>query len=218
MSGAMLPSTGLPNPLGSRMYWPIYEVANRLGCSMAVHGGAHEGFGMDHFNVYAPVHALGHPFGQMVCFGNMLFNGLCDKFPNVRWAFLEAGVSWLLMCLERFDRSYETHIGYDLRGELFQLREGERVSDYVKRHIREGRLFVGCEGEETALTYAVNEVVGASPFVFSTDYPHEVNAEMCKHEIGELLENEEISETDKEAILHGNAERLYGLAPVAVAA
>jgi predicted TIM-barrel fold metal-dependent hydrolase len=217
MSGTMLASTGLPSPLGAKTYWPVYEVADRLGCAVAVHGGAHEGFGMDHFNVYAPVHALGHPFGQMVSFGNMIFNGVCDNFPNVKFGFLEAGVAWLLMCLERFDRSYETHKHYDLSGQLIRLRDGESVSKYVKRNIREGRIFVGCEGEEPELAYAISEV-GAEPFVFSTDYPHEVTIEMCRHEIEELMETEDISDDAKDAVLYRNAQRFYNLAPVAVSA
>jgi len=41
MSGAMLPSNGegLRAHLGSKLYWPLYEEAERLGCSLAVHGG-----------------------------------------------------------------------------------------------------------------------------------------------------------------------------------
>jgi uncharacterized protein len=217
MSGTMLASTGLPSPLGAKTYWPVYKVADRLGCAVAVHGGAHEGFGMDHFNVYAPVHALGHPFGQMVSFGNMIFNGVCDNFPNVKFGFLEAGVAWLLMCLERFDRSYETHKHYDLSGQLIRLRDGESVSKYIKRNIREGRIFVGCEGEEPELAYAISEV-GAEAFVFSTDYPHEVTIEMCRHEIEELMETEDISDDAKDAVLYRNAQRFYNLAPVAVSA
>jgi predicted TIM-barrel fold metal-dependent hydrolase len=66
MLGAMMPSNGLAAPLGSKMYWPVYEEANRLGCCLAVHGGAHDRFGMDHMNMYVPVHALGHPWGLTI--------------------------------------------------------------------------------------------------------------------------------------------------------
>jgi uncharacterized protein len=210
MQGAMLPSTTFAGHLGARQFWPIYEEADRLGCAMAIHGGCHENFQLDDMNVYAPVHALGHPFGQMTSFAGVVFNGLPDKFPNVRWAFLEGGIAWLLLCLERFNRSWETHVDYDPRKELIPLREGERVSDYVRRHIKEGRLFVGCEGEEPDLAHAIRSV-GAEPFIFSSDFPHEVNADMCKHELAELLENEEIPEAAKAAVLHGNAERFYRL-------
>src|SRR5919201_282439 len=118
LSGAFLPSNGLPLALGSKPYWPLYAEAEKLGCSLAVHGGNHSGYGMDHFNVYAPVHSLGHPFGQLVSFASIVFNGIFDKYPGVRVAFLEGGIAWLLLALERFDRSHETHIPYDPRGEV----------------------------------------------------------------------------------------------------
>ena len=212
MCGAMLPSTGLALPVAHKYYWPVYQEAERLRCCLGVHGGCHEGFQLDFSNVYAPVHALGHPFGQMVCFASVIFNGIPQKFPHVRIGFLEGGVGWLFTVLERFDRSYETHISYDPRQEQFQLEEGERVSDYVKKHIREDRLFIGCEGEEPEIAHAVKRV-GSRPFMFSSDFPHEVNNAICKHEIAELLENEELSTEAKEGILFRNAECFYGLAP-----
>jgi hypothetical protein len=214
LSGAMLPGTGIQSHLGHKRYWPIYAEANRLGCCLGVHGGVHESMGMDDLNPYAPVHALGHPFSQMISFGSIVFNGIFDKYPNLRIGFLEGGVSWLLTCLERFDRSYETHTQVDLRGEFLQLQKGERVSQYVIRHIQEGRIFVGCEGSEPALAYAV-KVAGNKPFMYSSDYPHEVNNSICKAELREILENDGLTAADKEAILHRNAERFYNLAPVA---
>lgn len=212
MCGAMLPSRGLKAHLGSKEYWPVYREADRLGCCLAVHGGIHAGLGMDDMNVHAVVHALGHPFGQAVNFGGIIFNGVLDRYPRVRFAFLEGGVAWLLLALERFDRSHETHVHYNPRGELLNLRANERVSDYIIRHIKAGRLFVGCEGSEPALTYAV-KVVGSEPFLYSSDFPHEVNNEMCKSEIAEIRESGELTIADKEAILHGNAERFYNLPP-----
>ena len=52
--------------------------------------------------------------------------------------------------------------------------------------------------------------MGSSPLVFSSDFPHEVTAATCRHEIDELLENPDLADPDKQAILAGNAERLYG--------
>jgi predicted TIM-barrel fold metal-dependent hydrolase len=206
----MLPSTGIQSHLGHKRYWPIYEEANRLGCCIGIHGGAHENLGLDDMSPYAPVHALGHPFGQMVSFAGIIFNGIFDKFPNLRIGFMEAGVAWLLMCLERFDRSYETHVQHDPRKEFFQLRPGEKVSGYILRHVDEGRIFVVCEGSEPDIAHAIRRV-GNSPFVFSSDFPHEVNNEFCKKEISEIVENKELAAADKAAVLHGNAKRFYKL-------
>jgi predicted TIM-barrel fold metal-dependent hydrolase len=84
------------------------------------------------------------------------------------------------------------------------------LSDYILRHIKAGRIFVGCEGNEPALAYAVR-VVGPEPFLYSSDFPHEVNNAMCKEEIGEILGNEALTPAEKEAILYRNAERFYRL-------
>ncbi len=54
-------------------------------------------------------------------------------------------------------------------------------------------------------------MVGAEAFVFSSDFPHEVNNDICKHEIEELLETESLTQAEKELILAGNADRFYGL-------
>jgi predicted TIM-barrel fold metal-dependent hydrolase len=101
-------------------------------------------------------------------------------------------------------------VQHDPRGRFLQLRKGEKIIDYICRHIDEGRIFVGCEGEELTIAEAVR-VAGNKPFVFSTDYPHEVDAETCKHELEELRENTQLSADDKDAILFRNAQRFYRL-------
>jgi predicted TIM-barrel fold metal-dependent hydrolase len=68
-------------------------------------------------------------------------------------------------------------------------------------------------GTEKALHHLV-EAVGNKPFMFSSDFPHEVNNEYCKHEIEEIIDNEHLTDDDKHAVLHGNAERFYGLKPL----
>lgn len=216
MSGAMLPSNGLPTHLGSKLYWPIYGEADRLGCALAVHGGSHRGYGIDDYNRYAPAHAIGHPLGQLIALGSVVFNGIFDKFPNARIGFMEGGVAWFLLGLERFDRSHETHQQLDPAGQFRGPGDDEKVSAYIQKHIDAGRLFIGCEGSEPLIGKAV-QMVGARPFMFSSDFPHEVNNHFCKEEIEELLENEELSDADKTAILGENARQFYALAaPVAV--
>ena len=212
MCGAMLPSTGLKAHLGSREYWPVYAEAERLGCCIGIHGGCHSGMGFDDMNVYSAVHGLGHPFGQMISFSGILMNGIYDRFPGIRVGFMEGGVSWLLMCLERLHESFETHIPFDPGEQFLRLESAENVAQYIIRQMKEGRIFVGCEGGEFALPYAV-KVCGPEAFVYSSDFPHEVNRATVRAEINEVLDNSEMSAADKEAILHKNAMRLYRLTP-----
>ena len=76
------------------------------------------------------------------------------------------------------------------RGELLHLPEGETVKDYVRDLVQAGRIVVGIEGGEADLPYAI-KVAGAEAFIFSSDFPHEVNAQTVQKEIRELCENEE---------------------------
>lgn len=207
MLGAMLPSNGLAHLLGAKPYWPVFAEAERLGCCLSIHGGAHDRFGMDHLNMYVPVHALGHPWGLMINLASIVYNGVLDRFPGVRIAFLEGGVAWLLMCMERFRSSHETHFQYLPPGEL-GLREDQSPDRYIREQVQAGKLFVGCETEEMTMPFAL-QVLGSAAFIYSSDFPHEVTNESCKHDIAELAESTDLGEKDKEAILHRNAERYY---------
>jgi len=208
MLGAMMPSNGLPHLLGAKPYWPIYEEAERLGCVLSVHGGAHDNFGLDHLNMYVPVHALGHPWGQAVNCASIVFNGVFDQFPGIKIGFLEGGVAWLLLCLERFHASHETHFQYLPPG-AHGLREDQRPDRYIIEQIHAGRFFIGCETEELTMPFAI-KIVGNQPFFYSSDFPHEVTLASCRADIHELLESEELTEQDKIGIMSANAERFYG--------
>jgi len=207
-AGALLPSNGLRGHLGSREYWPVYEAADQLGCVLSVHGGNHLGLGIDHLDVWQFVHALGHPLGQMIALAAMTANAIFDRFPNVRIAFLEGGVSWFVACLERFDSSWASFSQLDPDGRFPKVAPTGRVSDYLLEHVEAGRIYVGCEGDELGLTHAIR-IAGSAPFVFSSDFPHEVTNETCREEIEELLAAEELSDEAKNSILRRNAERLY---------
>ena len=71
--------------------------------------------------------------------------------------------------------------------------------------------WLGVEGEEPDLAYACR-TIGNGAFVWSSDFPHEVNNETCAENIRELQESTELSVDDKQAILYRNGERLYGFA------
>lgn len=211
MCGVLFPATGVHLNLGAKHLWPLYAEAARLGCPVVVHGGGHWDLGMDTMNVSTGANALGHPMSLAIAMAEMILNNLFERFPGLRVAYLEGGPMWFLMALERLSRSYESSTPINPRGELLQLPAGQAMGDYIRGLVQAGRLVVGIEGGETDLAYAI-KVAGTRAFMFSSDFPHEVNAHTVKKEICELQEREEISAEAKEAILSGNASRFYRLA------
>src|SRR6476646_8392346 len=187
MVGGMLPSNGeaIQGHFGNKIYWPLYEEAEKLGCALAVHVGCLHHMGLDSFSTYYPAHALGHPFSLMIQAAGMLAHGIFERFPKLRVAFLEGGSTWVPFFLDRLDRSYHRgHLQVDLEGELVGgPKEGETASDYLRRQMREGRMFVGFDVDDDGLGFAVQKA-GPDAFVFGSDFPHEVfNAEKCRGEI-----------------------------------
>ncbi len=115
--------------------------------------------------------------------------------------------------MDRIDRSYnQAHLQVDLEAELLVgPKPDEKASDYFMRHVREGRIFVGFDCDDSGLGFAVRKA-GREPFLFASDFPHEIfDAATCRREINELLSREDLGEKDKEAVVGGNAERFYRL-------
>ena len=213
MLGAMLPSNGeaIQGHWGNKSYWPLYEEAQRLGCPLAVHVGSLNHMGLDSFATYYPAHALGHPFSLMIQASAMLAHGVFQQFANLRVAFLEGGATWVPFMMDRLDRSYHAgHVQLDVDGNLLGGPDpGEKASDYFKRQLSAGRIFVGFDCDDDGLNTAVAKG-GRQSFLFGSDFPHEVfDAAKCRHEIDELLEREDLTQEDKEAVLGGNALRFY---------
>jgi len=210
MTAVLFPATGVHLNLGAKHYWPVYAEAARLGCPVVVHGGGHWDLGMDTMNVSTGANAIGHPMSLAIALAEMLLNNFFERFPGLRVAYLEGGPLWFLMALERLSRSYEAGTPVNPRDELLHLPEGQTVADYLRALVQEGRLVVGIEGGESDLAYAI-EVAGEQAFMFSSDFPHEVNIHTVRNEIRELSERAGIRAEAKEAILYGNAARFYNL-------
>lgn len=88
-------------------------------------------------------------------------------------------------------------------------KQGQKASEYFKKHLREGRIFVGFDCADDGLNTAVAKG-GRQSFLFGSDFPHEVfDAAKCRHEIDELLTRNDLTNEDKEAVLGGNALKFY---------
>jgi predicted TIM-barrel fold metal-dependent hydrolase len=192
--GGMIPSNGLTRHVSHREYWPIYEEAERLDCAIAVHGGSYGGLGFDTFTARGAPRALGMPIPLAIAMTGMMVDGLFEAFPKLRVGFLEGGTSWIPMVIDRLERE--------------RLYGGLKMARPAVEYFRGGQFFVGCEGNEEALAYAMQRI-GPEPFMFCSDFPHEITLNNCMEEIDEILERHDIAQEHKPAILGDNARRFY---------
>jgi predicted TIM-barrel fold metal-dependent hydrolase len=202
MLGGVLTPIGLRTPLGHADFDPVYRAAERLGCALAVHAGPSQGLGLDVLDRFAQVHALAHPYAQMIQMTSIIMSGVLDRFPTLHLAFLEAGASWVPFLLHRMDRSYEGR------------KHPEYVGGVVRRpatYVSGGNVYFSAEPAEDSLPH-VTDVIGTQALLFTSDFPHEANLAICRAEIDAVLRRDDLSEATKANLLAGNARRFYRFA------
>jgi uncharacterized protein len=201
MPGAVLPGVTITDrPYGHADYEPLLVEANALGCALGIHGAVSFRLGLDQSDSFIKTHTLEHPFAQMIQITSLVFDGALERYPDIRWAFLEAGAGWMPYMMDRLDEEWE--------------RRGQRWAPAVRRkpseYLRAKNVFVSCEIEERTLPYVV-EVFGADKILWASDYPHEREHDEYKRDVPEFCEREDLSEEAKRLILKDNAVRLYRL-------
>lgn len=140
------------------------------------------------------------------CLADILFGGVCHRFPELRFVSVESGVGWLTFALEAFDWQWQNggirleHPEYDLL-----------PSEYFRRQI------YGCFWfEEHGLAKALE--LYPDNLLYETDYPHPTSMSVGPQSTARHPRDYAqaalagVSDAVAERVLHGNAAKLYGLA------
>jgi predicted TIM-barrel fold metal-dependent hydrolase len=83
-----------------------------------------------------------------------------------------------------------------------------RCEKPIVEYFNNGRFYVGCEGNESVLSYVIDRI-GPQACMFASDFPHEIPLENALHEINEILERKDLYEAHKKMILGDNAKQFY---------
>ena len=139
-------------------------------------------------------HVSAHPIEAMYACLVIISGGVCERFPGVRFAFLEGNCSWLPFWLWRMDEHHE------LRETVVSDKLPLRPSEYFTR-----QCFAGVEADED-IAEDVFKRIGNSCIVFSTDFPH--SDSRYPHSVETFLE-QPFSDDSKRKVLWDNCARLY---------
>jgi predicted TIM-barrel fold metal-dependent hydrolase len=133
---------------------------NRLGIGSVQDGGGQRGGGPDFDNVYF-TQAISNPFDMMNTMAFVLAGGLCERYPELRFVFLESNGGWIVPWLERLDHHREI-----FTWDVPWLRHDP--SEYFRR-----QCWISFDPDESTLAFSANSpLVGADRIVWASDYPH----------------------------------------------
>jgi len=120
--------------------------------------------------------------------------GICELYPRLRVAFLEAGGGWMLGWLDRMDRHYVDSVMNDT---ILTTRPSE---------IYRRQCFTSFEPHERSIGL-LSDMLGSETMLWSSDYPHPDGFWRAVGMIRDLKLDPKV-EAD---LLSNGAKRLYGL-------
>jgi predicted TIM-barrel fold metal-dependent hydrolase len=167
---AMLPNNVYGINLGDRRFDPIYAAAQEIGMPLSVHPQTgHDGqygvsgvmgAGSERMEKYSYVHMTAFPFELMIALMHMIGEGVFDRFPRLKVAYMEGGCGWIPFWTERLDEHFEK-----LRP---QWSDCQRKPSEI---IKSDQVAFTCEPEEAILPYVLDDI-GATQVMYASDYAH----------------------------------------------
>ncbi|OGQ22626.1 MAG: hypothetical protein A3C54_05880, partial [Deltaproteobacteria bacterium RIFCSPHIGHO2_02_FULL_60_17] len=199
MVGAVLPAVAPGGKLFSvPEFYPLWEEAQRLDVPVSTHGGlSFPNLGLDMAANFTVAHTLEHPFAQMRQLVSMIFEGIFELFPKLRFGCLECGVGWVPYMMDRMDEEQERKGQYSPRCKL-------KPSEYIRR----GNVFFAAEVGESALPLAA-QMLGPDTIIWASDYPHERDQRDFSADIPTLIQRRDIGDALKRQIFFDNPLRFY---------
>ena len=173
----------------------FFRRANDLKAAIAVHGvtGVYSMPWQDlFFNTFA-AHMVAMPLAYMVALTALFDGDMFEKYPEIRFAFLESGCGWAPYWVHRLDEHLQNRKpGHTPASEL----------------VRDGRIFFGCEPGEYHIPHVIAEL-GDGCLLYSSDYPH--GDSKWPHTVRMMRDVPGISASAQRKILGENAARFYGI-------
>jgi len=155
-------------PLGQARYYPIYETATRLNLPIGLHVNRSPGMRLltpVGFSSYFFEHHALYSMMYMAHLTSLVFEGVFERFPTLRFSFIEGGFSWLVPLMWRLDRHWE-HLG----SEVPNVRR--KPSEYIREHVRISTQPIEEPEVASDLARLWDWVDPGELLMFATDYPH----------------------------------------------
>ncbi len=172
---------------------PIYRTAADLDMAVALHiGNGSPSFDEVRNTSGKKGNIVAFIMPMMVAFNALMMSDIPQKYPALRFGFLEGGSMWLPFVLNKADRFADT---YGLK------RSAENA-------LADSRMYVTCEAHEDLPE--ILKWAGERNLVVGTDYGHaDTSTELEAHRL--ILQRNDLPEGAARRMVDDNARTLYGL-------
>jgi len=150
------------------------------------------------------------PYSRFIRYGfrgagnavQMIFDGLFDRFPKLRFYFAETMVGWLPEFYEDLDDQYRRHIPWAAR--ILGVRKLDRLpSEYVREHFWWGVL-------RSPLGVRLRHEIGMDRIMWGSDFPHvESDWPESQDVLAEMFDG--VPEDDRMQMISGNVIEYFHL-------
>ncbi len=173
--------------------YPVYEAAEALGAAIFVHPW--DMMGKEKMPRYWLPWLVGMPAETSLAICSVIFGGVLDRFPNLRFCFAHGGGSFPAT-IGRIEH------GFRVRPDLLQVNTTREPRDYLCR-----LYFDSLVHDPEVLRYMIR-LCSAERIMLGSDYPFPLG----EHHPGELIESmEELSAETRERLLSGTALEFLGI-------
>ncbi len=107
------PAVRVPKPLSHPDFWALYAEAEKLDVALGIHGAPGlylAGGSSDQLDTFTLVHVFANRSMQQMAIAKLIFDGVLEAFPKLRFGFLEAGVGWLPDLMHNLHEHWEKRI------------------------------------------------------------------------------------------------------------
>ncbi len=178
--------------LGEPEFFPIFEAAQDLGMSILVHPW--EMMGESEMQKYWLPWLVGMPAETSRAICSLIFGGVLERLPGLRWCFSHAGGSFL-PTLARIEH------GFNCRPDLVAIDNRVNPRDYL------GKFWVDSITHDPRLLELILEMVGPEKVTLGSDYPFPLG----DLEIGAFIGAMNLPEATKQRIYRQNTLDWLGL-------
>src|SRR6266404_7272397 len=94
--------------LDGEFLWPFYEAVAKMNVPLSVHGvDSGPLLGVERFARFNLDVCLGFPFEVFTAISALIFSGVLDRFPTLKFGFFEVGIGWIPWLLDRLEMAYD---------------------------------------------------------------------------------------------------------------